>query len=542
MESLCLYWNSRATREAIRHIKGLGRRSLLFPKILFDSDSAIENLLQIIKRHISYHNISTNHTIQSNIDIAFAVEEEIKTEIIGKIENINNLELAQEKDLNVTHSYRTAGWYEATGEPEPEMKPQNEKLVYKLGVGINSGTYKLGFTNRIQQITSFVEGENKLLFPPPVKFNNQWGQEIILDIESEIWKRFPDQRKVAKSITSEGWFSQYGLSKIAQINSYPHQNLILNIPTEWDAITLFFENKGYAIKSTETSKYSEALINVMGGLRTVTAITAKTVYRLLELLEAQSTKKLAQKLRKELGIEKRFSEDETITLLQNFEIDSDIFRGAKPFSDLIGESKINRNELLQILQKLCELSVIKRGFRLDCPRCGTSDWYPLENIGEHLVCTGCSHRFMLPVSKGDSEISWHYRLSSLANRAMDQDILPAIYALYHLTKDIEASCMNLGLEVRKQGETNAITDFDFLYVSNQKIYAGECKKGTELGEKDLDTATFAAQLGFAKFYFCTVNTFSEKTIRKIEERKVKIKEDGFDMTIEVLSESELLTN
>jgi hypothetical protein len=125
---------------------------------------------------------------------------------------------------------------------------------------------------------------------------------------------------------------------------------------------------------------------------------------------------------------------------------------------------------------------------------------------------------------------------------MDQDALPHVLALHHLAKSNEVSCVVPGLLLQKVGEGKGkhVTDLDFVFISKQEIYAGECKSGTELGGKDFETAKLAAGLGIQHFYFCTVKAFSEQTQQQIEELKTELRSNEVKMSVDTLSGNELL--
>ena len=151
-------------------------------------------------------------------------------------------------------------------------------------------------------------------------------------------------------------------------------------------------------------------------------------------------------------------------------------------------------DLLACLARLSEKQIIKRGFHLPCPNCGTPTWYPLAIVEETVVCPGCSWRFPLPVeSPLGSEIQWEYTLNTLVNRAMDQDALVSAIVLRHLSKKRQASCLVPGLEILQSNQVKA--EMDFVFVSEQEVFAGECKAGDSLGDKDINTARLAADLG-----------------------------------------------
>ncbi len=153
-------------------------------------------------------------------------------------------------------------------------------------------------------------------------------------------------------------------------------------------------------------------------------------------------------------------------------------------------------------------------------------------------CTGCGNEFHLPVEypKG-SEIQWEYRLNTLVNRGMDQDVLPNLLALHHATKGRSCSCLTTGLTVTNHGKEK---EFDFLFCTEQRLHAGECKAGSGLEEKDMATARLAADLGIVKFYFATVGAFGTDAVGLVESLREEFRRDKVTMEVVVLSEHELL--
>jgi len=138
-----------------------------------------------------------------------------------------------------------------------------------------------------------------------------------------------------------------------------------------------------------------------------------------------------------------------------------------------------------------------------------------------------------------SEIRWQYRLNTLINRAVDQDVLVPLLAVNHLTQGRDATCRVIGLELEKDGQ--ALGELDYLYVSEQKLYAGECKAGTELEMKDVDRALIALELGVAEFRFCTVRQFSNDAQSLISEAKQRAMKAGYPETaISSLSGEQLI--
>jgi hypothetical protein len=203
----------------------------------------------------------------------------------------------------------------------------------------------------------------------------------------------------------------------------------------------------------------------------------------------------------------------------------------------------DKAHLLDLLGRLSEIGVVKRGFHASCPSCITPAWYPLATIHKNLTCPGCSHVFPLPVQYPPGsglELGWEYTLNSLVNRAMDQDVLPSVLALYHETKPECLSFFVPGLELCRTGNANPEIEFDYLFIREQALFCGECKAGTELSDKDFRTARSAADLGAKEFSFCTVRRFSEATMKRVKELRAELKEQSRQISIKVLTGEQLL--
>jgi hypothetical protein len=164
----------------------------------------------------------------------------------------------------------------------------------------------------------------------------------------------------------------------------------------------------------------------------------------------------------------------------------------------------------------------------------------LDAVGERVVCPGCGFGFPLPVDqpKG-SEIEWQYTLNTLVNRVVDQDCLPHLLALRHVGTREQIFCLSAGLGVLKDGKP--LTDFDLFFVRNQAVFAGECKTGNELGEKDLKSARLAAAIGCAGFYFVSMRSFKQKTLEDVDSVSSKLSNDYPGFQIETLERQQLLS-
>lgn len=121
---------------------------------------------------------------------------------------------------------------------------------------------------------------------------------------------------------------------------------------------------------------------------------------------------------------------------------------------------------------------------------------------------------------------------------MDLDALPAVLALHCLTKDSDACCLVPGLELQRDRQAQG--ELDFLFIKKSELYAGECKAGHRLAQKDVDTAVLAAKVGVRHFYFCTVSTFDDESVQMTEGLKRDLAASDLKMTVDVMTGNDLL--
>jgi hypothetical protein len=532
LSSLCSYWDYRATRESVQFESDMGRRTLLLPASLLENRHALEAMVEFIRLHLPYPNVSTN------LHVRFCVWDQTDHERLqGAIADINGFKQFSEDTISVRHSWNK-------DEPLRVEDFSTKPITYLVHFPDFPQSYLEGIGNEVARDVELREGGNEILFEPPKGYHNRFGGGVALDLECDIWQRFAKTQSIAQRIKDGSWLSRYGLTSVTGISARP-QYINFNIPSEREALELIFGGRGYQLRVSKPGEYATAVVNLVGGLSGMDVVASRPVYLLLDILALKSTKKLAQRIVKQAaqqGIQ--MSVDSIVDiqrLLEDVEIVPELKRIPKTYRQLcdIAELLPYRKDLLAHLARLSERQIIKRGFHLQCPNCGTPAWYPLAIIEETVVCPGCSHRFPLPVEQpATNEIQWEYTLNTLVNRAMDQDALVSVFALRHLTKDRQASCLVPGLELLQSGKVKA--ELDFVFVSEQDVFAGECKAGDTLGDKDIATARFAANLGIKTFYCCTVAVFDDASKQRIQAVRDELVGNRTAMAIEVLEGDALL--
>ena len=531
VNSVCLYWNLRATREATYFSSQEKRRTLLAPIKILEDPSGLNNLLDVIRTEFPTPGISIN------LNMVFCVWGEESEKRLRQVlaQSTDQLEVLKEQVHRTRHF----------GRKDDDVETLvGKKLTYVISWPLLPGSYHEGVYVQPPLYTTLALGKNEVLYEPPGEFRNRSGGGVAIDFECEVWNRFPFDRNVASLINQNGWFSKYGFTNIYSIGDRSSY-LAFNLPSEWETVETYFSRRGITIRRSKSDEYSNGVLNVLGGWHQTTILASKPAYLLLDILSLRSTKKISQRIEQALGL--GVNDIETIRsllkdLLQNIETLPELKGIPRTYEQLYNDARLTkyRQQLLGLMSNLSQHQVLKRGLYLYCPNCGAPDWYPLDNLSEEVRCSGCGQQFIVPIEQpAGSEIRWQYRLNTLINRAVDQDVLVPMLAVSFLTHDKEATCRVVGLELRKVDEV--LGDLDYVYVLDQKLYAGECKAGSELAKKDLETALLALKLGIAEFRFCTLRRFSSEAQTLIEEARRQSVTAGYPETaISILEGDQLI--
>ncbi len=528
--SLCMYWDCRATRESVAFVEPPGRRTLLVADRLLESEHMRTSLSTFLRAHI----YSPHHETNVHLRVHFweARDREKLGEMLCSVPSLCPLEVSAGK-VAIRETV-VAGRVVAK-----ELAPE-DPLVFAFVPPSVSLSFREGFGSQIATPTVIGPGKNELLITPPDGFNNRFAGETAIDFETDLWERYPKAHAIASRISKSGWFSRYGFTTYTRPRAQPAY-FTLYAPDEHETLRLYFESHRHGSRPSDKAKYATAVIELAGGLAGIRKLRSLGAYRLLETLAVKSSKKVAQRLVGELKLAAS-AVDEVTAVLQDIDVEvmADLKRVPKSYKKLRdGPLVEHKTELLTLLSELSDLQIVKRGLHLRCPHCGTHSWYPLMTIREMLSCPGCSHEFPLPVEyPAGNEIEWEYTLNSLVNRAMDQDLIPVLLTLSRLSEDRDLYCVTPGLELLE--EDKVIGEFDFVFVSKNETYAGECKTGRRLMEKDLVTARLAAANGVTHFYYATPQRFTEETLGAIECLREELLQGKVKTEVTVLDGEDLL--
>jgi hypothetical protein len=499
----CLYWNLRALREA--QALGIASRRSVFATSLaaLRRPDTLATLIDLVKQN-------------TTLDWPFTPPIDLTLISLGE----NAASAAQEAlmylpEAEVTPSGIFAFQWLPTTVPRslPPYRvatltlPQDEMLlVGKLPQSV-SLAMEAPFAHRVELRT----GANAITFSPPGQFHNPRRAKLLCDLDSPVWARFPRSNSVAHLFGGQTKYRGFG---VTQLDSHPDRlaDVRFKLPSEWDALTAYFTDRGYSIRESTSGHTGAAILDLLGGIARLGSLVSPLAYKLFQQIAFLSTKKVAQRLHQSLDLPADY-QDRILNILEGVVSQEDLVGKPKTLQDLAGPLE-QRRALLELLEELSISGILLRGYYQKCPHCTVLDWYPLASVSERLTCRGCGQPFHFPLMSGNGELPWHYRLNGLVNRAVDQDVVPHLLTLYHWTRlNHQPSCITTGLELLKQKEVTA--EFDLLFVSHGQLYASECKAGGLLSANDFQAARLAADLGVIAFAFATASRWSQESAHGI---------------------------
>jgi hypothetical protein len=134
------------------------------------------------------------------------------------------------------------------------------------------------------------------------------------------------------------------------------------------------------------------------------------------------------------------------------------------------------------ISDLLELNVLLIGVRQYCPRCGTLNWYPVDEVGQSLLCKGCRYSFIIR-----PEHQWYYKLNTLVQAGIaEYGLTPVVITLGQLLSwSFNSFFYAPSLELLKsEGEDSreykSVGDLDIVCVLDGKFIIGEIKQSVGL--------------------------------------------------------------
>jgi hypothetical protein len=247
--------------------------------------------------------------------------------------------------------------------------------------------------------------------------------------------------------------------------------LELRTPDGWSLLSSIFEESGYSIEPTTKSRAALGQLELLGGTENIDVVASSKVRKLLRELSLRR------------GGERLFVAERKTLSFARF------------------EEELGTNAAREILRWLVERRVVFRGTILECPRCTTSAWYPVDRVGEVWRCDGCQEESPVPLDMDETD--WHYRINELYARGHDQGTLTPLLTLRSILEAWgnrpRGGGMGFypGVELQAQQGTSVPfphKEIDLVVLNGSNLIFAECKESTEHLNKPEKTSKFARQL------------------------------------------------
>lgn len=526
LPSLCFFWNLRAIHESTR-FPGDETRTLLFmPRRALNDPDMLHGFAEAL------HSAPALQA-ESNLDLIvyFTERTALQAWEDAIAEGSDFVRLTEDVKVNLP----------VRRPAEAQRADHSRPLTYgRYQLHLPVGFYE-GVPAEIPRAIPLRLGQNEIRIEPSATYSKRPGQHVMLDLESEVWSRYPKYLEVAKIVNGNAKFSRYGVTFLSDVPMRPSE-FHFNLPTEWETLVAFFQHGGLMINESDKTHYLEAVVQLIGGLDSVPMLASAQAMLLLQSLAVRPADRVAKRLKRELG-QAALDEEQIAEALRDSPIVAELSTSSRSYKQLAdGPLSQYRQALLPLLAELSKAGVVRRGHQLPCAVCGLTGWHPLNTLDELVRCPGCGSSFALPVElPPGSELQTHYVLNSLVNRAFDQGVIPALIAMSHVARaNAPAYCKTAALEMRRAGSPALAGDLDFVMFAKGRLLAGEAKSGSRLATKDYATAEIAAQAGFDEYFFCTVSKFDDEALKGIEDLRERLASGGDGMQVTVLSGDDLL--
>lgn len=156
-----------------------------------------------------------------------------------------------------------------------------------------------------------------------------------------------------------------------------------------------------------------------------------------------------------------------------------------------GVTPVTREQFEEGLQDLVELSVMRMGMSVTCPRCRMKPWIEVERLKQAGMCPGCGSAMPLV-----TETPWSYTLNPLVHHCVNHRMFAVWQALSYLSPRFGSFFYTPSSELHFTQPINddSKREVDVLCVTDGELLLGEVKTGG-LHEKDfLDFAAISAAI------------------------------------------------
>ncbi len=188
--------------------------------------------------------------------------------------------------------------------------------------------------------------------------------------------------------------------------------------------------------------------------------------------------------------------------------------------------EFNEEAAKREISRMLETGVLQMGFEQKCPRCGSVNWFLIDEVSQNLICDGCRYSFSL-----SAEPAISYRLNSLVRQGIfTHGLVPVVLVLGQLLSDSNSSfffspSLDIFKLVSKEPRTyELIGDLDIACIKDGQLIIGEIKQDQSRFElsQSLKLAEVAEAIGADILLFSSLEKEQRREtiemINKVRER------------------------
>jgi hypothetical protein len=394
-------------------------------------------------------------------------------------------------------------------------------------------------------------------------------------IDRSRWWCLPKNRLAADVLNSTARVTSSGIPSVALSALKPH--LKIKLPDDvtllrkaievdlWAKMSGQVEPSAFTIDAASSSnigRYLTGFLEVFGGLDTAYQVLSSRYWRRIfdDLSSRDAAKdqrafeRAKNKLSKKIaafGSYDRISKN--IDALTSYVLQiarevssegralqfSDFVRGAemeiRDFNQSEGKDWEFDVEAVYIaVSEMLELGILQSGVSQACPRCGSANYYQVDDARQRLRCDGCRLEFPMR-----ADPKWLYRLNSLAQRGIAvHGLVPVVLVLGQLFRESRISFFfapSLDLFCQTNDtppKYDLLGDLDIVCIKDGKLVIGEVKQSQKLFDLSqmLKLADIATQVQANVLLFSSLDelpnqsttAYIEKAREKLENSKITV--------------------
>ena len=154
--------------------------------------------------------------------------------------------------------------------------------------------------------------------------------------------------------------------------------------------------------------------------------------------------------------------------------------------------KFDEIRLKEEINSLLERNILLLGVTSSCDNCGTKNWTHVNNLTQHIKCSGCQVEYTIK-----AEENWNYKLNTLIESGYRQfDLVPVVLALNELfTRSHIDFLYTNSLEIYLNRTKKPYTDLDIVCVKDGEFIIGEVKKSQkDFKPKDFEKMEYISKI------------------------------------------------